>query len=207
MESAGHGAPQKPEIKLDLEKVDEKSSRGHGLDFPRTSVSDALEAVVEFVGRTINWIWIVLVLVIVGNVVGRYVFSVNYIWVEEMQWHMYAVGFMLGIGYAVKHDAHVRVDVLAMTIAPADARLDRARRHSRAARAPVIYVILASAIPFVEASWSRGERSSAPGGLANRWAIKGVIIVAFVYLGLATLARFLRICALLFGFPKPRAAA
>jgi TRAP-type mannitol/chloroaromatic compound transport system permease small subunit len=196
----------KPEIELDLDKVDEKSSRAHGLDFPRTLISDVIEAVLEFFGSIINWIWIVLVLVIVGNVVGRYVFAVNYIWIEELQWHMYAIGFMLGIGYALKHDAHVRVDVLAMTMRP------RTRAWIELLGillllAPVIYMILTYAIPFVEASWQRGERSSAPGGLANRWAIKSVIIVAFVYLGLAALARLIRICAFLFGFPRPRPAS
>jgi TRAP-type mannitol/chloroaromatic compound transport system permease small subunit len=196
----------KPEIELDLDKVDEKSSRAHGLDFPRTLISDVIEAVLEFFGSIINWIWIVLVLVIVGNVVGRYVFAVNYIWIEELQWHMYAIGFMLGIGYALKHDAHVRVDVLAMTMRP------RTRAWIELLGillllAPVIYMILTYAIPFVEASWRRGERSSAPGGLANRWAIKSVIIVAFVYLGLAALARLIRICAFLFGFPRPRPAS
>jgi TRAP-type mannitol/chloroaromatic compound transport system permease small subunit len=198
--------PPKPEIELDLEKVEEKSSRAHGLDFPRTAISDVLEAVIEFVGTLVNWIWILLVLVIVGNVVGRYAFSVNYIWIEEMQWHMYAVGFMLGIGYALKHDAHVRVDVLAMTMGP------RTRAWIELLGivlllAPVIYMILTYAIPFVEASWRRGERSSAPGGLANRWAIKALIIVAFSYLGLAALARLLRICAFLFGLPRPRPAS
>jgi TRAP-type mannitol/chloroaromatic compound transport system permease small subunit len=196
----------KPEIELDLDTVDEKSSRAHGLDFPRTLISDVIEAVLEFFGSIINWIWIVLVLVIVGNVVGRYVFAVNYIWIEELQWHMYAIGFMLGIGYALKHDAHVRVDVLAMTMRP------RTRAWIELLGillllAPVIYMILTYAIPFVEASWQRGERSSAPGGLANRWAIKSVIIVAFVYLGLAALARLIRICAFLFGFPRPRPAS
>jgi hypothetical protein len=53
----------------------------------------------------INWIWIILVLIIVVNVTMRYALRVNYIWVEEVQWHMYAVGFMLGIGYAILHDA------------------------------------------------------------------------------------------------------
>jgi TRAP-type mannitol/chloroaromatic compound transport system permease small subunit len=51
---------------------------------------------------------------------------VNYIWIEEVQWHMYAVGFMLGIGYAVKHDGHVRVDVLAMNFSPEARAVDRA---------------------------------------------------------------------------------
>jgi TRAP-type mannitol/chloroaromatic compound transport system permease small subunit len=196
----------KPEIELDLEKVDEKSSRAHRLDFPRTAISDVLEAIIEFVGGIVNWIWIVLVIIIVGNVVGRYVFAVNFIWIEELQWHLYAVGFMLGIGYALKHDSHVRVDVLAGTLSP------RTRAWIEmigilVLLAPVIYLILSYAIPFVEASWRRGERSSAPGGLANRWAIKSVIIVAFAYLGLAALARFIRISAFLFGFPRPRPAS
>jgi TRAP-type mannitol/chloroaromatic compound transport system permease small subunit len=134
------------------------------------------------------------------------VFSVNYIWVEEVQWHMYAVGFMLGIGYALKHDAHVRVDVLAANLRP------RTRAWIEfiglvVLVAPFIYMILSYAIPFVEASWRRGESSSAPGGLNHRWAIKAVIVLAFVYLGLAAFARFLRICAFLFGYPRPRVAS
>ena len=192
-------------IELDLQKVEQAGARSHGLDFPRTRITDWIDAGVEFVGSIVNWIWIVLVLVIVLNVVGRYVFAVNYIWVEEMQWHMYAVGYMLGIGYALKHDSHVRVDVVAMNLRP------RVRAWIELLGillllAPIIYMILSYAIPFVEASWRRGERSSAPGGLANRWAIKAVIVVAFAYLGLAALSRFLRICAFLFGFPRPVAA-
>jgi TRAP-type mannitol/chloroaromatic compound transport system permease small subunit len=191
------------EITLDLDKVEDAGARSHGLDFPRTLLSDGIEAVLEFVGSIINWVWIVLVLIIVGNVVGRYALGVNYVWVEEVQWHIYAVGFMLGIGYAMKHDAHVRVDVVAMNLRP------RARAWIEligilVLLAPVIYVILLYAVPFVEASWRRGESSSAPGGLNHRWAIKAVIVVAFVYLGLAALARLARVCAFLFGFPRPR---
>jgi len=197
--------PSEPEIKLDLDQIDAKSSRAGALDFPRTAITDVLDAVVEFIGSIVNWIWIVLVLVIVANVIGRYVFAVNYIWVEEMQWHMYAVGFMLGIGYALKHDAHVRVDVLAMAMSP------RLRAWIELLGillllAPVVYMILRYAIPFVEASWRRGESSSAPGGLSNRWAIKAVLVIAFSYLGVAAFSRFLRVCAFLFGFPRPRRA-
>ena len=198
--------PPPPEIRLDLDEIDAKSSRTGALDFPRTAVSDVLDAAIEFVGRIINWIWIILVVVIVANVVGRYAFRVNYVWVEEVQWHMYAVGFMLGIGYALKHDSHVRVDVLAMAM-PARMRAWIEFLGILLLIAPVIYVILSYAIPFVEASWRRGESSSAPGGLNHRWAIKAVIVLAFGYLALAALSRFLRVCAFLFGFPRPRPAA
>ncbi|MBK5927841.1 TRAP transporter small permease subunit [Rhodobaculum claviforme] len=195
----------KSDIDIDPAQVEQASARGHALDFPRTRLSDAIEAVIDVVGGVINWIWIVLVLVIVANVVGRYALGVNYIWVEEMQWHMYAVGFMLGIGYALRHDAHVRVDVVAMNLRPRTRAVIELLGLLLLV-APMVYLILLYAIPFTEASFNRGERSSAPGGLANRWAIKGVIVVAFVYLGLAAFARAVRICALLFGVPRPRAS-
>jgi TRAP-type mannitol/chloroaromatic compound transport system permease small subunit len=196
--------PNQPKITLDLETIEAKSARGDALTLPRTALSDRLDAAIDAVGGILNWIWIVLVVIIVVNVVGRYAFAVNFIWVEEVQWHMYAVGFMLGIGYAVRHDAHVRVDVLAMTLRP----------RSRAwielfgillLIVPVVVVILINAFPFVISSWERGEQSSAPGGLTNRWAIKSVILLAFVYLGTAALSRLLRVCAYLFGVPQPRA--
>ena len=194
----------KPEVSLDLEKVEDAGARSHGLYFPRTLMSDLIEAVLRAVSVVVNSLWFVLVLIIVANVTMRYVLNVNYVWIEEVQWHIYAVGFMLGIGYAVMHDSHVRVDVLAMTF----------RKRTRAwielfciivIIFPLVYLIVSYAVPFVEASWNRGERSSAPGGLANRWAIKSVIVIAFVYIGLAALARLLRVCAFLFGFPRPRA--
>lgn len=191
-----------PEIRLDLEQVEKASGHGSSLDFPRTRLSNLVERVIEAVGWVLNWLWAVLVLIIVVNVTMRYALGVNYIWVEEVQWHLYALGFMLGIGYAVTHDTHVRVDVLAAGF----------RRRTRAwiellmivfILAPLVYLIISYAIPFVKASYTRGEISSAVGGLHHRWAIKAVIIVAFSYIGLAALARLLRISALLFGFPRP----
>lgn len=191
-----------PEIKVDLEQVEKASGHGVSLDFPHTRLSNLIEGLIEGIGTVVNWLWAALVVIIVVNVTMRYVLGVNYIWVEEMQWHIYAVGFMLGIGYAVTHDTHVRVDVVAA----------RFRLKTRAwielamivlILAPLVYLIISYAIPFVRASYTRGEISSAVGGLHHRWAIKAVIIVAFSYIGLAALARLLRICAFLFGRPRP----
>ncbi len=193
-----------PEINLDLEKVEDAGARSHGLDFPRTWLSDVIEKALELVSYVLNSIWIILVLIIVANVAGRYIFGVNYVWVEEVQWHMYAVGFMFGIGYALMHDSHVRVDVLAANFRP----ITRAVIEMIAIIViilPMCWIIISYGIPFVEASYNRGERSSAPGGLANRWMIKGVIVLAFAYIGLAAFARLLRVSAYLFNFPRPRA--
>ena len=198
--------PDEPQIDLDLEKVEDAGARSHGLDFPRTFVSDIIETILEAFSYLLNTIWIVLVLIIVVNVTMRYALGVNYIWIEEVQWHLYAVGFMFGIGYALMHDSHVRVDVLAATF----------RQRTRAwieafaiavIILPMCWIIISYGIPFVEASYNRNERSSAPGGLANRWMIKGVIVLAFAYIALAAFARFLRVTSYLFNFPRARIGA
>ena len=50
--------------------------------------------------------------IIVANVLLRYAFSVGHIELEEIQWHIYSFGFLLGLSYAYQADSHIRVDVL-----------------------------------------------------------------------------------------------
>ena len=49
---------------------------------------------------------------IIGNVILRYVFRSGYIELEELQWHLYAIGWLVGLSSTAIVDAHVRVDVL-----------------------------------------------------------------------------------------------
>lgn len=184
------------------DSADTVEARAQRLIFPRTWLSDRIEAFVEGVGTAINWIWAILMVIIVATVGMRYLYGGNTIWIEEVQWHLFSIGFMLALGYAILHDAHVRVDVLAAQFRP------RMRATIELLLIvlilfPLVYLILIYAIPFVQASYSRGESSSAPGGLTNRWLIKSVIVIAFINIGLAALARLLRVCAFLFGTPRP----
>ncbi|TQM92103.1 TRAP transporter small permease subunit [Roseinatronobacter monicus] len=191
-------------FEVDLEKVEEAGARSHGLSFPRTWASDIIETVLGSLSYILNTIWFVLVLIIVVNVTMRYALGINYVWVEEVQWHIYAVGFMFGIGYALMHDSHVRVDVLAATFRPTT-RAWIEMISIVVIILPMCWLIISYGIPFVEASYNRNERSSAPGGLPNRWMIKSVIVLAFAYIGLAAFARLLRVTCFLFNFPRARA--
>ncbi len=192
------------EFHLDLEKVEEAVTHSAtAVHYPRTLPSDILEAVVSFFGKAFSWIWVPLMLLVVGNVVLRYAIGTNIIALEEMQWHLYAAGFMIGLSYCFLHDGHVRVDVLA----------EHARPRTRAVIEivgilifflPFCYFILSYAWPFVTRSYQIGEISAAPGGLPMRWIIKSFIISAFVLLTLAGIARLIRAFSLLTGFPRPR---
>ena len=187
---------------LDLGAVEAASARGHALDFPRTRISDRLDAFVGAFHFVINWIWVLLVLLIVLNVTLRYYFGTNLIWLEEMQWHLYSVGWMIGLAYALQLDGHVRVDVVAERFTP--------RRRAwieflglLLLVLPLCAIMLYWAWPFVTRAYQINEVSAAPGGLPYRWVIKSVILVAFVLVGIAALSRLLRVTAYLFGRPRP----
>jgi TRAP-type mannitol/chloroaromatic compound transport system permease small subunit len=190
-------------VDIDLEAIEAASSRGHALDFPQTGITNVIDGVVRGVGAVLNWIWVLLIALIVVNVLLRYVAGTNFIAMEEMQWHLYAIGILFGLGYAVSYDGHVRVDVIAERWSP--------RRRAWIELIglvllviPFIWIIVTNAIPFVQRSYALNEVSAAPGGLPYRWLIKSVIILAFAYLGLAVVARILRVCSYLFGVPAPR---
>ncbi len=191
------------DYRVDLDAVEAAAARGHALDFPQTTISAAIDRFVHGLAAIFNWIWVVLIVLIVVNVTLRYIIGTNFIAMEEMQWHLYAIGFMLGLGYAVQMDGHVRVDVVAERFSP--------RRRAwieflglLLVVLPLVGIIISNAIPFVERAYTLHEVSAAPGGLPYRWVIKSVIVIAFGYLGLAALSRLLRVSAYLFGFPPPR---
>ncbi len=149
------------------------------------------------IGNAVSWLWVVLLVVIVCNVVLRYALDQGRIEFEEIQWHLYSIGFMLGLGYAVLTDAHVRVDVLHERFKPTTrAWID-------------LYGIILFLLPFtalmliygsrfVADSFATGEVSNSPGGLPYRWLIKAVLVVGIALLGIAAVSRLTRLWKYLF---------
>ena len=165
---------------------------------PDTSISRKIDPLLARVGESISWLWLVLLLVIVGNVTLRYVFGEGRIELEELQWHLYSLGFLLGLSYAFQADAHIRVDVVSEHLP------DRWRAWLELyglllALLPFILLVLWYSAPFVAASWTAGEVSGSPGGLPLRWLIKAVLPLGFFLLLLAVLSRLSRLWTYLFG--------
>lgn len=166
--------------------------------YPHTSFSRLIDAALVKIGQWASWVWLVLLVVIVLNVLLRYVFDEGYIEFEEIQWHLYSVGFLLGLSYAYQADAHIRVDVLHERFPP---RLKAWIELYGIVLflLPFIALVLVFSVPFVIQSYRLGEVSQAPGGLPYRWLIKAVLPAGFVLLLLAVLARLSRVWAFLFG--------
>ena len=170
------------------------------MNLPSTGFSRIVDPWLERIGRGASWLWLALLVVIVLNVVLRYAFAEGRIEFEEIQWHIYATGFLLGLGYALKDDVHIRVDVLHERFSPAlKAWLEL--YGILLLLLPFIAVMLIFAVPFVAASYALGEVSVSPGGLPYRWAMKAMLPLGFALLLLAALSRLTRVWTYLFRSP------
>ena len=117
----------------------------------------------------------------------RYLFSEGSIALQEVEWHIFDIIFLLGLSYALKHNKHVRVDIFF-------------EKYSNDTKAIVqILSMLLLVIPFslllvVNAydmsmqSFLQNEISADPGGLGSRWIIKSMLVLSFVLLILQALS-------------------
>ncbi len=169
-----------------------------GLTLPTTAFSRAVDKLIGWVGEVASVMWPLLVLVIVIQVVARYAFGRGSIMMEEIQWHLYAMGFMLGLSLAEVRGRNVRIDVLAERFKPRT-RLWIELIGLLTMFMPFVLFIVWAGIPFFMTSFNLAETSAAPGGLPYRWFIKSFIITAFVLLALVGIGRLTRVWVGLFG--------
>lgn len=141
----------------------------------------SLTAWVKKAGLAASYFSLFLLIVIIIQVLLRVLFSGSSIILEELQWHFYAVLFLIGLSYADLKDAHVRVDIFRSHYS----KQTKARFEfwgSLLFVYPFVLIVAYHSIPFFWDSFIRAERSLSPGGLPARWALKAVLPSAFLLL-------------------------
>ncbi len=170
-------------------------------ELPQTFLSRKIDAFLKGLGSAISWVWPILIGVIVLNVTMRYAFGEGRIEFEELQWHLYAVGFLVGLSFALESDSHVRVDLIYENLSlPVRAWIELF--GILIFLMPFLVLVTWYTVPFLAYSFSVSEVSDAPGGLPGRWAIKSALLIGFILLIIGTFSRLSRVTAFLFGFPK-----
>jgi len=170
------------------------------LTLPVTRFSRAVDTLLERMAGAMSWLWLALVVVIVLNVVMRYLFAEGRIEFEEIQWHLYAMGFLLGLSSAYANDVHIRVDVLRVRWS-AETQAWIELYGILLLLLPFVVLVLTASVPFVSYSFATAEVSEAPGGLPFRWFVKSFLFSGFGLLLVAAMARLSRVTAFLFGWP------
>ncbi len=144
-------------------------------------VARGIDAFTELVGLGVAWLTTALVLNVFYDVVMRYVFHHGNIAIQELEWHIFSVIFLIGAAYTLKHDGHVRVDILYTKFsARQKAWVDFICTFIFLI--PFCIIVIYASLNFIEASWSVREVSPDPGGLPCRYLLKAMIPAGFVLL-------------------------
>ncbi len=171
--------------------------RNRSITAPLLGIARAIDAVNERIGRTVLWLVLAVTLISAANALMRYGFGMSSNAWLEIQWYLFGAIFLLAAGYTLKHNGHVRVDVLYGRWSP------RARAWIDLLGAALfllplcVLMVWLSWHGFIE-SFQRGELSSDAGGLI-RWPVRLLIPLGFALLGLQGVSELIKRVAFLRG--------
>jgi TRAP-type mannitol/chloroaromatic compound transport system permease small subunit len=132
-----------------------------------------------WVGRCVAWSTGLVVVVVFVDVVMRYAFNTSFVFTQELEWHLFAFIFLMGAGYTLLQDGHVRVDIFYQRLS-AKWRAWINLLGVAVFLVPGCCLIIATSLSFVSNSWAVMEGSPDPGGIPYRFLLKACIPAGFV---------------------------
>ncbi len=138
---------------------------------------------VVFMSNIAAWLFPILMLAITAQVILRNS-GMNQAWLDDLQWWLYGAAVLIGVGYAVTTDSHVRVDILYDNFPD-----DKKTRVN-------LFAIGWLFMPFIILSWDvtydyalssvrADEGSDSPNGLHNLWILKVFMNLSFIFIAVA----------------------
>lgn len=144
------------------------------------------EKLIAFFAKIAALLVIALSLLVVYDAVSRYLFHSGSVALQELEWHLFDILFLLGLSYTLQTDKHVRVDIFYARFTPrTKAAIDIFSQLFLVL--PFTLLVLYVSWDFVHISYLQHEISSDPGGLTHRYLIKGMILFGFLLLLLQSL--------------------
>lgn len=165
-------------------------------------ISKVIDGLNNFVGRSVMWLVLVVVLISALNAISRKAFHVSSNAWLELQWYLFGAIFLLTGGYTLLKNAHVRVDVVANMLSE--------KKQIAIEIFCTIFFLMPAALIVLYFSWPvfidsyvSGEVSSNYGGLI-RWPAKLLIPIGFTLLILAGISHLIKCVGFLMGVsPNP----
>ena len=161
-------------------------------------LADALDGINRWTGRVVRWLALAMVLVQFAVVVLRYAFGISSIAVNESVLYMHAGLFMLGAGYTLLVDGHVRVDIFYAKAGPRRRAAIDVFGHL-VLLIPAMAALLYWSWPSVVNAWAIREGPISVGGIPASFLLKSLIPAFCVLLIVQSVACVLRLLAGLAG--------
>ncbi len=135
---------------------------------------------------------VILTLLVVYDALSRYLFQSGSIALQELEWHLFDLVILLGISFALKEGAHVRVDIFYAHFQPRTQNIISFFSHLFMIL-PFSLLILYMGYDFVLQSYLQSEGSCDPGGLPYRFVVKSLMLLSFILVGLQSLSEMFKL--------------
>ena len=171
------------------------------------AISKAIERALYAISMAAGWLFVACTVVIVFDVITRkFGFQLPGLGstrLQELEWHLHAALFCFWLGTAYVKNAHVRIDIAVIHLAPRkQAWIELAGVLVFAL--PYCLVAIYFSYDFWHTAWQFNESSDSATGLPWRWIPKGIITIGLVLLLLAVVSVGLRLIVFLWGPPRLR---
>ncbi len=146
-------------------------------------ISHWIETINRVIGNVMGWFMLGLVLLVTMDVIARYLFNFGKVIVQETEWWMFSVIFLLCAGYTFLYDEHVRVDIIY-------SKLSRKWQNIVDLSCAFIFLfpmcslLIFTSFWYIKSSWLEGEFSADPGGMCCYYVLKSMIPLGFFLLAL-----------------------
>ncbi|MDR3393279.1 MAG: TRAP transporter small permease subunit [Sulfuriferula sp.] len=161
-------------------------------------LSQGIDALNEWVGRSIKWLVLLATVISAGNALVRYGWGESSNAGLEIQWYLFGALFLLGAGFTLKHHGHVRIDFIHGRLSPRTQAWVEIIGTLLFLLPFCLLIIWFGWAMFVSA-WQSGEMSPDAGGLL-RWPVKLLIPVGFGLLALQGISELIKNIAVLIGY-------
>lgn len=161
------------------------------------ALSRFVDAINERIGRSLYWLVLVMTLISAGNAVARYGFNLSSNAFLDIQWFLFSIVFLGAAGYTLKHNQHVRIDLITAKLSKrTQAWIDVF--GGLFMLLPVCAIISWYGWTASLEAWRIQEGSLDAGGLP-RWPIKFMVPLAFLLLMLQGISETIKRVAFLMG--------
>ncbi len=161
-----------------------------------------IDSVNKRVGESIRWFAIAMVLLQFAIVMLRYLFGISFIFFSEAVLYMHAAMFMLGAGYTMLVDGHVRVDIFYANFSQRKRAIINLFGHI-VFLLPMCVLISMMSWKFVLNSWKILEGPISVGGIPASYLLKTIIPLFCILLVIQAIAAISRDVLLIVGHTKP----
>jgi TRAP-type mannitol/chloroaromatic compound transport system permease small subunit len=160
-------------------------------------LSRRVDALNERVGRLLMWLVLLTTLIATGNALAKYLLGEGSNTWLEAQWYGFGAMFLLGAGYTLRHNGHVRIDVVYQRFsARGQALIDLI--GGVLFLLPVAGLLVWLSWPLFAESWRLQEMSPDAGGLI-RWPVKLLLPLGFALLFLQGISEIIKRIGVLTG--------